>query len=244
LILQNHCPEQILGREGCQKWSKPEDLPVPMTGKAFGRKAVSMVQTRSYVSYLVVSFTFFSIILLSGWSCQSAKKQDNQKQISADSVRFEDQVHARYAKGFQISYHKNYKLIEILKPFQDKVDTLRYSLVPRELTDQVEIENTREIPIPVESMIATSTTHIGLTEMLDANGVITGMVGAEYVYNKEIRKQLESGKITSFPQGEFNKEQAMAMQPDLLMISGGQSSQFDNYRVLQEAGINVVVNSE
>jgi len=203
-----------------------------------------MFQTRLYTYHIFVAFTVFVAILFSGWSCQSANKQDSKKKISADSVRFAEQVHARYAKGFQISYHKNYKLLKVLKPFQDKVDTLRYSLVPRVLIDQIDIENTREIPIPVESMIATSTTHVGLTEMLDAHAVISGMVGAEYVYNEEIRKRLESGKVTSFPQGEFNKEQAMAMQPDLLMISGGQSSQFDNYRVLQEAGINVMVNSE
>ncbi len=214
-----------------------------MTEKAFGRKAVSMFQIRPYISYFFVALTVSISILLSGWSCQSAERQ-NSSQVSADSVQFNDQVHARYAEGFQISYHKNYKLLEILKPFQDKVDTLRYSLVPRALTDQVEVEDTREIPIPVESIIATSTTHIGLTEMLNANAVITGMVGAEYVYNEEIRERLESGNTTSFPQGEFNKEQAMAMQPDLLMISGGQSSQFDNYRVLQDAGINVLVNSE
>ncbi len=177
-------------------------------------------------------------------ACQSNPKKNANNGATTDSVRYADQVHAEYAKGFKISYHKNYKLLEILKPFQNQVDTLRYSLVPRELTDEIQVENSKEIPIPVRSIIATSTTHIGLTEMLNANEIIKGMVGAEYVYNKEIRTRLEDDKITSFPMGEFNKEQAIAMQPDLVMISGGQSSQFDNYKVLMDSGIGVMVNSE
>jgi len=177
-------------------------------------------------------------------ACQSNPKKNANNGATADSVRYADQVHAEYAKGFKISYHKNYKLLEILKPFQNQVDTLRYSLVPRELTDEIQVENSKEIPIPVRSIIATSTTHIGLTEMLNANEIMKGMVGAEYVYNTEIRTRLEDDKITSFPMGEFNKEQAIAMQPDLVMISGGQSSQFDNYKVLMDSGIGVMVNSE
>lgn len=215
-----------------------------MTDNAFGRKAVSMTQRLS--SFLYVRL--FLLVLFTatiGWGCQSADPpQHNQSSTAADTVRFSHQVQADYAKGFRISYHKNYKLLEILKPFQDQVDTLRYSLVPREIAEQVQVENTEEIAIPVRSIIATSTTHLGLTKMLDVNNIITGMVGAEYVYNSEIRKRLNEGKITSFTSGEFNKEQAMALQPDLLMISGGQSSQFDNYQVLMESGINVVVNSE
>nr|WP_282958230.1 ABC transporter substrate-binding protein [Halalkalibaculum roseum] len=70
------------------------------------------------------------------------------------------------------------------------------------------------------------------------------MVGAEYAYSSEIKKMLDEGKITGFNQGEFNKEQALALQPDLIMVSAGQSSQFDDYRVLMDSGINVLLNSE
>jgi iron complex transport system substrate-binding protein len=183
-------------------------------------------------------------IALLSWACNRTSDKSRTANVDSTSVTFPDRVTAEYAEGFRISYHDNYKLLEILKPFQNRVDTLRYSLVPRELTEEVDVSNTREIAIPVRSMIATSTTHVGLTDMLNANDIITGMVGAEYVYNGEIRKGLDAGKITGFPTGEFNKEQALALRPDILMISGGQSSQFDNYRVLIDSGIDVIVNSE
>ena len=193
---------------------------------------------------LCFSYSILFVFLICGITACESPPQKNSSNSDSSTVEFSHKVQANYAEGFSISYHKNYKLLEILKPFQDQIDTLRYSLVPRELTDKVQVKNTEEIPIPIRSLVATSTTHIALTDMLNANDIVTGMVGADYVYDKEIRRRVEQGAITSFPMGELNKEKVLTMQPDLLMISGGQSSQYDNYRVLMDSGINLLVNSE
>lgn len=184
-----------------------------------------------------------SVLLIIG--CGPGKNADPEFHLkNSDQIQFADSVQAEFAQGFQITYYENYKLLEILKPFQDRVDTLRYSLVPRAIADEIEVENTTEIPIPITSLLATSTTHIGLAEMLDATDILTGMVGADYVYSKDIRSRLEEEKMVSLPQGALNKEKILSMNPDLLMISGGQSSQFDNVRILMDSDINVMVNSE
>ena len=191
-------------------------------------------------------FATFTVLIfaLSITACQSSASKEEAQASSSTSVNFSHKVEAEYAKGFRISYHENYKLLEILKPFQDKVDTLRYSLVPRKLMDEVEVPDAYEIPIPIRSLIATSTTHIGLAAMLEAKDIITGMVSAKYVYDSDIRRRLEQDKIVGFPAESLNKEKVVAMGPDVLMISGGQSSQFDSYRVLRESGIDVFVNAE
>ncbi len=196
---------------------------------------------------LLRSTHLFLLLSVCLWTVSCSSK--DSRELKTDSrnqpaVSFEDSVVVKYARGFQITYHENYKLLEVLNPYQDKVDTLRYVLKPRSVRLDTVFRDAQVVDIPVRSMIATSTTHIALTEMLDANEIITGMVGAEYVYSSEIRNRLEEGKITAFSQGEFNKEQALAMQPDLVMVSAGQSSQFDDFRVLMESGINVLVNSE
>ena len=202
-----------------------------------------MSKRRSFFHHFrFIACTLWVVAFLS--ACQSSASKEEAQASSPSATDFPHKVQAEYAEGFRISYHKNYKLLEILKPFQDKVDTLRYSLVPRELADSVEVPNTYEIPIPVRSLIATSTTHIGLAAMLDAKKVITGMVSAKYVYDAEIREGIEQGDIVGFSEGSINKEKVVAMGPDLLMISGGQSSQFDNYRVLRDSGIDVLVNAE
>ncbi len=205
----------------------------------------------------MISQRFFYLcttVFLGGWfmlslflgGCQSDAHQQSEKQSSSNnlSAQFTDSVKANYAEGFRITYHDDHKLLEILNPFQDRVDTLRYSLVPRDLADEVDIENTTEISIPIKSLVATSTTHLALAEMLDAVDVITAMAGGDYVYNEEIREGIESGDVTSLPEGELNKETVLEMNPDLLMVSGGQSSDFDNIRMLMDSDINVMVNSE
>ncbi|MDX1585242.1 MAG: ABC transporter substrate-binding protein [Balneolaceae bacterium] len=196
----------------------------------------------SSLRYLQFFLLCVTIMLV---SCSSETRQDpDAMPISRSNVTFDDSVRVEYASGFRIRYRDNYKLLEILNPYQDRTDTLRYVLKPRGLELDTTFRQAQVIDIPIRSMIATSTTHIALTEMLNANDIITGMVGAEYVYSSEIRNRLAEGKITGFSQGEFNKEQALAMQPDLIMVSAGQSSQFDDYRVLMESGINVLLNSE
>lgn len=178
------------------------------------------------------------------YACRPGDTEQQRSGGVTETVEFEHKAEAEYAEGFRISYHENYKLLEIFSPFQNRVDTLRYALVPGSLAGQADIENAWEIEIPVESAIVTSTTHVALTEVLDAHDIIDGIVGAEYVYNEEIRNRLEAGEITTFSEGEFNKEQALALSPDLIMISGGQSSQFDDYQILMDSGIDVLVNSE
>lgn len=205
-----------------------------------------MIQKRLFYLCTTVSLAGWLILLSILGGCQSndhrgAKQQPGPKN---PSVQFADSVHADYAEGFRITYHNNYKMLEILKPFQDQVDTLRYSLVPREIVNSIDIENTTEIPIPVESILATSTTQIALAEALEAVNVIRGMVGADYIYSKAVREGVKSGDIVSLPRGELNKEVVLAMHPDLLMVSGGPSSNFDNIRMLMDSDINVTVISE
>ncbi len=195
-----------------------------------------------YISVLFLGW-FTSCILIAG--CTPEKNADSESHSkNIGHIQFADSVHAEYAEGFQITYHENYKLLEILKPFQDRVDTLRYSLVPRDIANEVEVKNTTEIPIPITSLLTTSTTHIGLAEMLNATDILIGMVGADYVYSKDIRNRLEEGKMISLPQGELNKEKILSMDPDLLMLSGGQSSQFDNVKILMDSDVDVMINSE
>lgn len=161
------------------------------------------------------------------------------------AVAWEDTLSASHADGFRLDYREGYKLLEVLNPYQDRTDTISYALVPRSAPSPPSIpERARRIPIPIRSLIATSTTHVALTGALNAHDILEGMVGAGYLYDPEVRDRVESGEITPFPQGEFNKEQALAIGPDLVMVSAGQSSQFDDYRVLLESGIPVMINAE
>lgn len=180
-------------------------------------------------------------------SCKSKERPPKVEfQSTAANIEYtaSEKVDINFATGFDIHYYEGYKRLDVLNPYQDQTDTLHYVLVQRGTALPEFDTEAQVIEIPIQSMIATSTTHLALTDMLDANAVVKGVTQPDYVYNQQIRKGLEAGRIEGFSGGEFNKEQALALNPDLIMISGGQASQLDNFRVLLDSGINVLVNSE
>jgi len=196
-----------------------------------------------HIPFQFFSGSFLGVMLwLSLFS--ACNHQSEKSSVPTQNEREYKAVQVHYAQGFSIDEYADYSVINIFNSFQDQSDSLRYVLVPRGKESPDGFKNAQVIKTPVRSLIATSTTHIALTEMLNANEVIKGMVGAQYAYNSEIRRGFEEGKITAFTQGEFNNEVALDMNPDLVMISAGQASQYDNYRLLVDSGIAVFVNAE
>lgn len=210
-------------------------------------KAVPMYpkHTRTLTPYFLATMFLAGFFLLQGCHANNNDRTQEERSSTSRQVNFAHQVEAEYAEGFRISYHENYKLLEVLNPYQDIQDTLSYILKPRGITLQDSLHRRAQvIEVPVRTMIITSTTHVGLADMLDATDIITGMAGAKYVFNPDIRERVEQGEILSFSEGEFNNEQALELNPDLVMVSAGQSSQFDDYRVLMNSGIGVFINAE
>ncbi len=203
-----------------------------------------MAYTNTFEKLLPAAMLLSVLILALGCG---ASPQDKKNSLSSDSRLTPADTHGmetEYAQGFTIVDRDTYKVLEIVNPYQDRVDTLRYLLKPRGVDLDADLGGMPVIEVPVRSFILTSTTHIALADMLNAFDRISGIVGAEYVYAPSLRERIESGDIVSFPRGEFNKEKALEMNPDLIMVSAGQSSQLDDYRVLRESGIEVLVNSE
>lgn len=188
-----------------------------------------------------------SLLWLAG--CSGPEQADpHEETTDAAATASVDTAHvtARYAEGFSISYRDNgVALLRVVNRFQDYTDTLTYALVPRGGERPADLgEDVSVIHTPVRSLLATSTTHVGLTGMLDAHHVISGMAQPGYVYDPELRSRIDSGLVETFRGSELNKELALALDPELIMISGGPTAQMDDYDVLVNSGIRVLVNTE
>jgi iron complex transport system substrate-binding protein len=96
----------------------------------------------------------------------------------------------------------------------------------------------------VRRLVVTSTTHLGLVELLDARDVLVGIGQADYVYDADIRRRVEQGQIQQVAVGgSLNVELVLALQPDLVMVSANPSGTA-SYQPLLAAGIPVIVNAE
>lgn len=191
--------------------------------------------------FLLVSLG--SILFLQ--SCNRSA-QGHKEQNTGDTqhvIRNTQETHAQYAQGFSISYHQNYKVIKMFSPFTDQSDTLNYVLIPQGNQPPETFLNAQVIDLPIEEVIVTGAPQVAFLEMLNALDVIEGVVGAKYVYNTRVHEKIKSNKIERFTQVGFSKEKILAMNPDLVIITGGQISKFDDYRLLMKAGISVIVNA-
>jgi iron complex transport system substrate-binding protein len=209
-----------------------------LTSQFYSNASVSVrfsdIRKISY-SFLVI---LFSILF---FSCEQ-KTQQSEK----GSLDFE-QITPKYAKGFAFEKHKEFQILHILRPFNDKADTMSYLLLPKSTeTKPSQFSELQTIRTPIDNFVALSTTHVALADFLNATDKIIGLSSAEYVYNEKIRNRLESKELVSVGDGAtLNQEQILTLNPSLLMASGFSQASFERtYRPMLDLGIPVLLNSE
>jgi iron complex transport system substrate-binding protein len=158
---------------------------------------------------------------------------------------FPDKAGVKYAKGFAVRYFPNYKILDILNPFGSGQDTTRYVLVPKGAAHPSGFPGAQFVEIPIQSLICLSTTHIGLTALLDANDLIIGLEDTVGIYNSEVRKRIGEGRISEVGRSNALKnELVISLDPDLVMAVGMPPTKSGSYKSLVESGVPVLVNSE
>jgi iron complex transport system substrate-binding protein len=147
----------------------------------------------------------------------------------------------RYARGFDISYFEDYKLLQL---FQGS-DTTLYLLLPQTASRPDIYPEAQVIRTPISELVALSTTHIALADFVNADSIIIGLDNPAYVYNPRVRKRVDQGEITTVGEGgSLNQEMVIALQPDLLMVSGMPGTDLQKYQSIIQSGIPVLINTE
>jgi hypothetical protein len=158
---------------------------------------------------------------------------------------FPEKVTLEEATGWKIEYFNHYKIITVLNPWRDADVQFRYVLLqcgtpPPDLKD-----NTLLIEIPVQRVVAMSTTQL---PHLDELGLLDRLVGVDsflYINNETVRQKIAAGELVEIGSGgQVNVEQALDLNPDLIMTYGVGNPEFDAHPKLLEAGLKVVLNSE
>ncbi len=184
------------------------------------------------------------LIASSLYACQSSsqsKKQEASEQ--ADSLDFAFQTKLKYAEGFSVTKHKNYKLISVIHPVSKQVmaryiTTLSRELVPDSLKSIAQI-----VEVPAKSIACLSTTQLSGLELLGLQDKLVGCASPKYVWDKAISQRVAEGKVEELGQGmNFNSEKIIALSPTLLMQSFMDKTDTDGK--LSKLGIAVLYNNE
>ncbi|WP_159024057.1 ABC transporter substrate-binding protein [Formosa sp. L2A11] len=153
----------------------------------------------------------------------------------------------KHAKGFSVTSYKNYKVLEIYSPWPKADKTFKFALVDKENKDKVVLNSDdfeAVIPIPIERIVVTSTTHLPSLELLDEEQKLVGFPGNKYVSSEKIRAQIDAGKVRELGKNEsINTEVLLELHPEVVIAFGidGNNSALET---IKKANIPVIYNGD
>lgn len=183
------------------------------------------------------SLLFFSLCLL--WlfpSCEKRKKES----IRSDKKN-ESNTSIKYAKGFDIQEFNGYKKLIIKSPYPDAEQYQEFILVSDEARD---FDGQNKVKVPVRKMVASSTTHIPMIEILDETNSLIGFPNTDYISSKKTRSRIEKNLVKELGnEQDFNTEILLSLQPDVMVaFSMGKSNKL--YSNIEKNGIPVIFNGD
>lgn len=154
----------------------------------------------------------------------------------------------KYAKGFNVEKGANGMCtITITSPWPDAESIFTYALIPRDSLAYVTLNKEAYdaiVPVPVERVVVTSTTHIPALEALGVETHLVGFPNTQYISSEKTRKRVDTGAIKELGANEsLNTELVLELQPDLV-VGFGVAGETKAYGTLKNSGIPVVYNGD
>lgn len=165
-----------------------------------------------------------------------------KKQEQAHSLKPLSTLKLKYAQGFSVEEYKDYKEVIVFSPWKKGEIYARYYLVKDEKTKTP--NDGIKLKIPLKTLASTSVTHLEFLSLLDEIQTITGVCSPALIYNPELQKNIQTGKITDLGDAfSLNVEKTLLIKPGALMTSGFNQADAAAQRIGQ-AGIPVIFNNE
>lgn len=176
------------------------------------------------------------LVFMSFTQCKEAPKKENTLAVSKNSIQ--------YAKGLELYIHQGFSILKITKPWPDAAASFTYILQEKNGIIPDSLNKFPVIPIPIKSIVVTSTTHIPALELLGVEKTLIGFPSTDYISSIKTRKLIDAGKVREVGVNEnLNTEVLIDMKPDLIVSFGLNNSNptLDN---LQKSGLKVILNGD
>jgi len=192
---------------------------------------------RSQKSYMksIVSKILLCFILVTFLSCRNETK--TEKAISSENT-----VH--YAKGFSIENYKGYSVVTVKNPWPKATKTYTYILQEKDGKIPDSLKQNLIIPVPIKTIVVTSTTHIPSLEMLDEVNSLAGFPHTDYISSEKVRARIDGGKVKELGNNQdLNTEVILDLQPNIIIGYGidNNNPTLDN---LEKSGLKIMLNGD
>lgn len=144
-----------------------------------------------------------------------------------DSLR----VIPRYAKGFEVTYRPDCKLVDIHDPMNEESMTAHFALVPRGSRVKDLPEGYRVVEVPVERVICMTTLQLSGFIKLEELGRVAGVTSTRYLHNETMNRRFREGLTHKIGiEGNFDSEVVMSIAPEVIFISPFKRGGYDAIR--------------
>ena len=170
----------------------------------------------------------------------SCKQNDR---FSRDAIAFSKNS-IQYAKGLEIYKYNGFSIMKIINPWPNSKESFTYILQEKNGIIPDSLKQFSVIPIPLKSIVVTSTTHIPALELLGVENTLIGFPNTDYISSVATRKLIDVGKVREVGVNEnLNTEVLIDIKPELIVSFGINSSNptLDN---LQKSGLKVMLNGD
>jgi len=179
----------------------------------------------------VIKQSLIIFISLLVFSCKNDVNQAKPEVIKNNNIK--------YAKGFNIQHFKNYTKLTINAPYLNSKETFEFIL-----TDTITKSNRTTIKTPINSIVTTSTTHIPMLELLNAETSLVGFPNTNYISSERTRKLVSSGFIKDLGHEEsINTELLLDLKPNLV-VGFSLNSNNKMFASIEKLGIPVLLNGD
>jgi iron complex transport system substrate-binding protein len=150
----------------------------------------------------------------------------------------------QYAKGFEVYKYDGYSIVKINNPWPESKESFSYVLKQKNAIVPDSLTHFTIIPIPVKTIVVTSTTHIPSLEMLGIENTLIGFPHTDYISSEKTRKRIDAGKVREVGKNEsLNTEVLIDIQPDVI-VGFGLNNSNPTLDILQKTGLKVMFNGD
>ncbi len=185
------------------------------------------------------------IFCLTLFACSNSKST-SESRTSEEHVTWTE-TRPKYAKNFKVTYHENYKVVELsCKSDRREIDYNQKLILYPKGTTQPSIDDERGdywyVEIPIESAAANEDGEITRLKSLGLIDKIVGMGGGG-IYDSELRERWEKKQIASIGYSFHSvpePELLMSAGAELLVLHTYDNSRLDGMEKLRDLGINAI----
>lgn len=184
-----------------------------------------------------ISTILLGLLFLSFMGCQKKEKKELHNSINPNNS-------ITYASGLSIYKHENYSIVKVINPWPDANKNFTYILKEKNGIVPDSLQKYTIIPVPLQSVVVTSTTNIPYLEMLGVEKTLAGFPHTDYVSSEKTRKLIDAGTVKNVGQNEkLNMEQLIDLAPDLIVTFGvdNNNPMMEN---LQKSGLKVMIQGD